>query len=449
MHYIKILKFGGSSVANPERIENVCDIINKRAKFGDVVIQSAMGSDSKNKQKITDLLIEAGKLANEGNGTKQIVDEIRKRHLDVIANLKLSENLLDAEFHELEAVLYQKNPNFGQWMDNIQSFGERMIVKIVAARLRKKGIHADGFNSCDIGLLTNSNYGNASPLHHAYTSIKRSLNNYNGIAIVTGFIGVDETGHITTLGRGGSDYSAAIIAVALNADLIELWTDVNGIRTANPQIVEKTRIIDQMSYDEAKELAFYGAKLHPRTIWPAMSARIPVYIYNTFDPDGGFTKITYNKIPREGVVKGITCVKEISVITINSPRMIDTPGFLKQVSEIFEKNKIAIDMVSTSEANISLTTDGKRNFKEVIKNLKMLDYEITVKVIEGSAKICVVGEGMKHIPGVAARIFSVLARKHINIEAISQGASEINITFLVREQDANKAVNEIHKEFFN
>jgi len=223
---------------------------------------------------------------------------------------------------------------------------------------------------------------------------------------------------------------------------------VNGIKSAHPKIVPGAHTIRNMSYDEAKELSFYGAKLHPKTIWPAMEKNIPVHIMNTFDPEGEFTVITHEKKVEEEVMKGITCDKGNYIVSMSSPRMIGQSGFLARILDAFEINRTDIDMVSTSESSVSLTINNNELMKAILKDMEGLDETMEVKVVENKSIICVVGEGMKHVAGTSGRIFSALGKAGISVEAISQGASEINITFIVDDKDADNAVKAVHEEFF-
>ena len=446
---MKVMKFGGSSVGGVEQIRNTCEIIKKRANPGDIIIESAIGTDPKlgRNEKVTDMLINLCKI--EPIEEKKIIfDNISSRHYEIIEGLALEKGIISREMTELEGYSQSNLKYSALALDTLQSFGERMSVKIVAAQLKKMGINANSIEAYNVGLFTDSNYGKAVPLPEAYGKIKEALEKVVGILVITGFIGANMEGNITTLGRGGSDYSAAIFAAALDAECLELWTDVNGIKSANPKIVPNAKTIRNMSFNEAKELSFYGAKLHPKTIWPAMRKSIPVHIMNTFDPDGEFTIITNKSERNDSIVKGITCDRKNYMININSPNMIEQSGFLARVFDAFEMNATSVDMVSTSEASISLTIKDVKMLRAIIADIEDLDASMSVKVEDGKAIICIVGDGMKHVPGVSGKICSTLGKEGINIEAISQGASEINITLIVKDEDAENAVRTIHKEFF-
>ncbi len=447
---MKVLKFGGSSVAGANQIKQVTEIIRKRTRPEDIIVVSALGKDKERDVKVTDLLIQLFEAVSKNRCYKSIYEKVLRRHYSVIDSLELKREIIAQEVRELQMALNEKKSK-NKWCDQIVSFGERMATKIIAAYLNKNGIKASPYNSYDLGLLTDSNFGNAKPLPDVYKRIKENVKSIKGsLIVVTGFIGKDLDGDITTLGRGGSDYTAAIFAAALDAEALEIWTDVSGIKTTDPKIVRNAKTIGEISYEEAKELSYYGAKLHPKTILPAMKKNIPVYIFNTFDPEGPYTKITNRRVRSEGIVKGIMHSKGNYVITISSPKMIDESGYLAKVFDIFGNNKISVDLVSTAESKISVTVRGQNSdgLKKVIRELKKIDEEVKVSVDKNKSVIFVVGEGMKHVPGVAGKIFSAMGRENINIELISQGASEINISFVVDDKDAEKAVKVLHREYF-
>lgn len=446
---MKVMKFGGSSVGSADAIRQTCELIKARAKPGDVIIESAVGTDTKagKMTKVTDMLIEFNREVST-DCKHEIMEKIMQRHMEILKNLDINISVLGPEFTELNQLSYE-DLKTKQGLDHCMSLGERMSVKMVAAQLNKMGLDAEPLTAYKVGLVTDSNFGSAVPLQESYKKIREALAGFNQTyMIITGFIGADQEGRITTLGRGGSDYSAAIFAAALGAEHLELWTDVNGIKSAHPKIVPEAHTIRHMSYDEAKELSFYGAKLHPKTIWPAMERNIPVYIMNTFDPDGEYTVITHERKMKESVVKGITCNSGNCMLVISSPRMIEQSGFLARVLDAFEVNVTDIDMVSTSEASISLTIKDTKMLNAIMAELKEMDPSLSIKVMENRSIVCVVGEGMRHATGTSGRLFSALGKARINVEAISQGASEINMTFVVSDEDASKAIQTVHNEFF-
>ncbi len=436
-----IMKFGGTSVGNAERIKNIADIIKSNIKRKPVVVVSAVA-------KITDALI---KLANEcakGKGDK-LLENIVITHYRILKQLSIDKRLLDEEIKELRNLTNKaKSESYvdTEILDSFQSFGERMSSKIVAEQLCKIGIKAQAFNSWELGFLTDSEFGRAEPLEIIYQNLNANIKKLKVVPVITGFIGKTENGEITTLGRGGSDYTAAIIGAALDADEIQIWTDVNGIMSTDPKIVSNAKIIERILFAEASELAYFGARvLHPKTIAPAMNKKIPVNVLNSLNPRGKGTTIVSKVKKNKYIVKAIACKKNITLINVNSTRMLGAYGFLARLFDIFDEYRKNVDVVSTSEVSVSLTIDNDENINNIEREIKEI---ANVNIAKNKAIICVVGEGMRHMPGVAGRTFTALGRNKINIEMISQGASEINLTFIVDGKDAEKAVKVIHKEYF-
>ncbi|MAG91656.1 hypothetical protein CMO83_03200 [Candidatus Woesearchaeota archaeon] len=435
------MKFGGTSLGDADRINSATNIIKSKTDQKPVVVVSAVA-------KITDLLI---KLINECamGGGSNILKGIQQRHLEILKQLNIDQSLLDNDFEELSKAARRVNNESrinDKLLDYFQSFGERMSSKIVAALLNKKDINAQALNSYDIGFLTNSNFGEAEPLQSVYTNIKNNLKRTKVVPVITGFIGKTENGEITTLGRGGSDYTAAIIGASIDADEIQIWTDVDGIKSSDPKIVKNARTLGKVSFAEASELAYFGAKvLHPKTILPAMNKNIFVKVLNSFNPKNSGTTILKDSYRNKQVIKAIVCKKNITLINIESTRMLGTYGFLATIFDIFNKNGKSVDVVSTSEVSVSLTIDNDENIEDILSELKEI---ANVQLLKNRAIVCVVGEGMKNTPGIASRTFGSLAKGKINIEMISLGASKINITFIVDGKEVEKAVNILHDEFY-
>ena len=436
-----VMKFGGTSVGNAERIGKTAGIIKSQTGRKPVVVVSAI-------TKITDTLIRLANESVQGKGN-DVFDSIKNIHIDIIYKLNLEKSLLDEDFKELSGLIEKAkslksiDPKI---LDYFQSFGERMSSKIVAAQLNQIGVDSRAFNSWDLGFLTNSDFGNAEPLEITYKNLKKNLQKLNFVPVITGFIGKTENGETTTLGRGGSDYSAAIIGSAIDAEEIQIWTDVNGIMSADPKIVKSAKTLEKVSFAEASELAYFGAKvLHPKTILPAMKKNIAVRVLNSFNPKGKGTAIIMRINNGSSPVKAIAYKKNITLINIDSTRMLGAYGFLAKLFNIFDKYGKSVDVVSTSEVSVSLTVDNDKNLDEIIGELKSV---AEVNITKNKSIICIVGEGMKHTTGIAGRTFTALGRNNINIEMISQGASEINVTFIVDGNDAEKSVRILHKEYF-
>ena len=398
-----VMKFGGTSLGDADRINSATNIIKSKTDQKPVVVVSAVA-------KITDLLI---KLINECamGGGSNILKGIQQRHLEILKQLNIDQSLLDNDFEELSKAARRVNNESrinDKLLDYFQSFGERMSSKIVAALLNKKDINAQALNSYDIGFLTNSNFGEAEPLQSVYTNIKNNLKRTKVVPVITGFIGKTENGEITTLGRGGSDYTAAIIGASIDADEIQIWTDVDGIKSSDPKIVKNARTLGKVSFAEASELAYFGAKvLHPKTILPAMNKNIFVKVLNSFNPKNSGTTILKDSYRNKQVIKAIVCKKNITLINIESTRMLGTYGFLATIFDIFNKNGKSVDVVSTSEVSVSLTIDNDENIEDILSELKEI---ANVQLLKNRAIVCVVGEGMKNTPGIASRTFGSLAK---------------------------------------
>ncbi|MBI2657390.1 lysine-sensitive aspartokinase 3 [Candidatus Woesearchaeota archaeon] len=435
------MKFGGTSVGDADRIANVANIVKSNVKRNPVVVVSAV-------TKITDALIRLGKESAQGKG-HETLEHIRKTHFEIIERLGMGKELLKEDLNELESLADQIRSSKGineKTLDQIQSFGERMSSKIIASQLNKIGIKSQSFDSWQLGFLTNEEFGEAEPLDASYANLNKNIKKLDIVPVITGFIGKTEKGEITTLGRGGSDYTAAIIGAAAGADEIQIWTDVNGVMSTDPKIVANARTLEKVSFAEASELAYFGARvLHPKTILPAMKKNIPVKVLNSFNPENEGTVIVNMPYRDNNAVKAIAHKKNIALVNIDSTRMLGAYGFLARLFGIFDKYRKSIDVVSTSEVSVSLTIDSEENIGSILQELKEI---ADVELIRNKAIICIVGEGMRKTPGIAGRTFTALGKSKINVEMISQGASEINITFIVDSKDAEKAVRVLHEEYF-
>ncbi len=436
LHMI-VMKFGGTSVGSASMIKEAVSIVKANTDRQPIVVVSAIS-------KITDMLIDSAK--KESEEREKVLRDIKDKHNAIIAELGLKKETASKEIEELHQMAIQlKNPTKKE-MDKLVSFGERISSAIFAEAAAKQGIDAKNYNAYDIGMITDQNFGSAEVLPEAYSLIEINISKMQHIPVITGFIGKSKNGDITTLGRGGSDYTAAIIGAAVNADEVQIWTDADGIMTADPRIVENARTIDTVSFGEASELAYLGAKvLHPKTILPVMNKGIPVRVLNTYNPKGKGTKIVMNAENGSERITSITYKKNVSIITINSARMFLLHGFLHKIFKTFDEHKVSVDMISTSEVSVSVTVDNKANtdITGLIEDLRKI---AEVEIESNKASVSVVGRGIKKEHGITGEIFSALSE--INIEMISQGASEINIGMVLNEEDSDKAVREIHNAFF-
>ncbi|MDP2750365.1 MAG: aspartate kinase [Nanoarchaeota archaeon] len=443
---IVVMKFGGTSVGNANRIRTVADIVKTRidpkkeaSKSGlPVVVVSAVTG-------MTDLLIKAGQEALKKN---LIMDQITDIHLKILEDLNLTEKVIEKDLENLGKHLKKiadKGDLDRQELDELMSFGERMSSKIVAAHLNSVGIDAKAESSYDVGFVTNSNYGEAEILDQTYDNLAHSLKKRKEVVVITGFIAKDLHGKITSLGRGGSDYTAAILGAALNVDEIEIWTDVDGIMTCDPRLVPNAKSIGVISFAEATELAYFGAKvLHPKTILPAMRKRIPVRVLNTHNPTHPGTLIISDEEKIEGIIKAIAFKRNVTLINITSTRMLYTHGFLSKVFEVFDRYKVSVDLVATSEVTVSITPNTAHHIAEIKKDLSRVAH---VDVEEGRAMISVVGKGLQDTPGISSRIYKALGNAHVNVEVISQSYG-INQSVIVDGKDLERGVKAIHAEFF-
>ena len=434
-----VMKFGGSSVANAERIRNVVNVIKLNMHREPVVVVSALGG-------ITDSLIKSAELAADGGEAEEIC-MIEKRHLEVISDLGIPDAAVKKDLQDLR-VLMKDIAVLGKLtqktLDRVVSFGERMSSKIIASYMQKAGIAAKAYNSYDIGMLTDSGFGGADIFPRTYGLIAKAMENIEGVVpVITGYIGMDKNGDITTLGRGGSDYTASIMGAALDVEEIQIWTDVDGIMTADPKIVKDAKNIVEVSYDEASELALLGAKvLHPKTILPAINKNIPVRILNTFNP-GHRGTVVLKDIKKRRRIASITCKKKMTVINIYSTKMSFAREFIGKVFEVIDSLGFSVDIISASDSTVSITIDGDKDTNELVQKLRD---RASVAVIENRAKISLVGKNMSFTPGQLGKLSSSLS--DMRIEMASSGASDMSQSFVVEEKVADEAVIKLHKTFF-
>ena len=437
-----IMKFGGSSVADEQKINNVAEIVKSKAAENPVVIVSALGG-------VTDSLLKTAKLS-QSSDWKEAAQKVISRHRNVLHSLRLEDSMLDEDFSELESAfssISSKKQLSQSALDLAASFGERMSSKIVAACIRSKGMECAAYNAYDLGMVTDSNFGNADILPETYSAIKREFSRIGKgiIPVITGYIGKDRNGEITTLGRGGSDYTASIIGAATGAEEIQIWTDVNGIMTADPNVVKDARNIKEFSYQEEAELEFLGAKtLHPKGILPAMQHGIPVAVLNTMNPSGAGTRIC-NDISEESRIASITSRAGIDAIILLKSDMRAGEDTMHQAIGILKEHRIGVDLILTSRSTITIAIDNAPA-QELDEALKELNVICEAKLKAGLSKVSLVGKSIGSIPGINARILSSV--KDLSISAVSFGGSENSESFIVKQEDAEKAVRQLHREFF-
>jgi aspartate kinase len=450
-----VMKFGGTSVQDAAAIEQVIGIVKSRLSRRPIVVASAMA-------KVTDALIRCAQLAQQGSeieAQQLIADVLAKRHHEVVAQLihdnlrqKLLQDAIDKYLDEIRtlvhglAILGELSPRS---LDAVASYGERLSTLILSAAMQECGLNAELVDAREL-IITDEDYTKAAPLMDLSLSriheILLPLVKKGAVPITQGFIGSARPGITTTLGRGGSDYSAAIIGALIEAEEIEIWTDVDGVLTADPKIVPQARLLERVTFQEASELAYFGAKiLHPSTILPAIEKNIPVHVYNTKRPESAGTHIVARETNngQAGCIKSIAYKEGLTIINVYSTRMLLAHGFLKSIFEVFDGYETSVDLVATSEVNVSLTIDDTRHLDKIVSALKEFSM---VTVEQNKAIICLVGEPMRSTPGIAARVFGAI--RDISVNMISQGASEINVSFIVNESDVLTAVQRLHREFF-
>ncbi len=429
-----VMKFGGSSVESSSAIEHVREIVRSHATLPVLVVVSAIG-------KTTNRLLHLAQDAVDGRRPAALIkfDELRADHFDIADHFDAN-SLIDPLFAELAelvrglAVLGELTPRS---LDAIASYGERLSSLIVAKALGAQ--HADARDY----IVTDKRHTQAAPLY-PQTYARLSKLPAADVTVMGGFIGATEAGVTSTLGRGGSDFTASIAGAALRATEIQIWTDVDGMLTADPRVFPGGHRVKSISFAEAAELAYFGAKvLHPSTVLPAMEKGIPVVILNSRRPELSGTRIVREAVPCRNAVKSIACKTNITLVNITSTRMLMAHGFLRRIFEVFDRYETSVDMLATSEVSVSLTIDTSAQLPAIVKELEEIA-QVTVE--NGQAVVCLVGENIRHTPGVAARVFAAL--QPINVRMISQGASRMNISLVVAGPDLPKAVESLHAEFF-
>jgi aspartokinase/homoserine dehydrogenase 1 len=459
-----VMKFGGTSVGSAERMKNVAEIVAQHAQRTEVaVVVSAMGG-------VTDMLIRAASEASQGDREhwKNSRRELARRHREVADQLlKAGEQavvlprLADAvaNFEDLCSGFSLVREVTPRAMDTLSSLGEVMSANLIAAILRSRGTPAEAVDAAEL-IVTDDSFGNATPLFEETNAKTRQrlagLRRRGVLPVITGFRGATRSGACTTLGRGGSDYSGTIVGAALDADEVWIWTDVDGVMTADPRLVPEARILPEISYREAIELSFFGAKvLHPKTIQPVMKKKIPVWIKNSFNPDCPGTRIVHSATNNRQGVKAITSVSKADIITLSGKDTLSFPRLAAKAFSSFSMDEIPTLMVTQSSADNVLcfaVHDGDvRRVKAHLERsfeLELLhDRMAAIEVMPHVAIVVAIGENMKGIPGIAGRAFGALGEHGINVIAIAQGSSELSISFAVKSPDVKEAVKAIHEEF--
>lgn len=445
-----VAKFGGTSVADAAAIRRLIEIVRGRAAARPVVVVSALSN-------VTDALLRLNSLveADDGAAVDAAVRALVERHAETASDLSGAEAALEQIRLDAGALSRELTGALGRRLsaaelDAVAGRGELWSSRLIAAAMAGAGLDAVWVDIRPI-MVTDDRFTRATPLGEVFEARAREvlapLANAGRIPVTQGFIGATADGRPTTLGRGGSDFTAALLGAALEVERVEIWTDVNGLMTADPRIVPSARTLAEASYEEAAELATFGAKvLHPATAQPLVRAGIPIVVLNSTRPDEAGTVIEPSaQLERMGdsPIRSISFKRGITVVNVRAPRMLGAFGFLRAMFEVFERHEVVVDVLASGEVSVSLTVEDRSRLDSVVRELSELG---EVWVEHGRAIVAVVGIGLRTSPGVAARLFKAV--HPANVEVISQGASAINMTFVVREEDGPGVVQRLHMEFF-
>jgi len=458
-----VLKFGGTSVSSPQNIRNVAIIIKKLTKEHKIIpVFSAISGVTDDLIRITNLIQNRNK-----EGASLIAKKIIKMHTDIasqcVKNPKIKKDLLNKmksdldEFQDLlhgMLLLGEVTPRSSDYMI---SFGERLSINLVAFMLNELGIKAVPLTGKDVGIVTDSNFGGAKPLMdttrlHVSHTIENLLQKKT-MPVIGGFAGADQHGNITTFGRGGSDYTATIIASSIKADEVWLMSDVDGLMTTDPKIIKNAKLIKEVSYIEAMEMALFGAKyIHPRALEPLVAKKIPLRIRNTFNLDNPGTLVTATpQADTQKTVKCVSTIRHTGLIDVRGGSMVGAPGTAATIFSILAKEGINIMMISQSPSESSISIIVKKNdLDKAVNSLEMNLLGKVIKKVDVTVDVSIlalIGSGMRGITGVASKVFTAVAKKGVNVIMIAQGSSELNLAFVVKDSDCNAAVQALHDEF--
>jgi aspartokinase/homoserine dehydrogenase 1 len=462
---LQVMKFGGTSLGDATCMARTAQLIAQGARAGTcVAVVSAMSG-------VTNRLIEAAQRAGSGEkdqGTA-VLEALRKQHAEALKSLVREDSARRAVEEEMEEVLAEGSRLFDgtallreltpRTLDAISSLGERLSAPLVAGAVRELGLQSEAVDATEV-IITDGFHGGAEPLmdrtREECEVRLRPLLEKGIVPVVTGFIGASTEGKLTTLGRGGSDYSATILGAAMNADEVIIWTDVDGVLTADPRLVPEARTIPVISYREAAELAFFGAKvLHPKTLKPVMQAAIPVWIRNSFAPERPGTLITPAGRSTGGGVKALTAIQDVALISVGGPGIVGLPDVVGRTFSTTAEVRANVLLISQSSsqndicfivsaADAPRTVDAlRREFAQDLAHEKVEHITVDTNI----AIVAVVGENMRGTPGVAGKTFNALGRENVNLIAIAQGSSESNISFVVEEKAMKTALITTHREF--
>jgi len=457
-----VMKFGGTAIDSPDKVRHVAQLVKSHKKGNDIVcVVSAVRG-------MTDGLLSIADSVKRGDKSSidEFVEKSSKIHVDIaqgISDKKLKGEAVAA----VEKIISELQDVLGgivllgevtpKSLDYLMSFGERLSTPIVSFALQDIGIRSDHLTGKEAGILTDSNFGEARPLIDT-TKLRvnhklEPLLKQDSVPVVTGFIGADQYGNTTTIGRGGSDYTATIIAASINADEVWLWSDVDGLMTADPKIVKDAQVLKEVSFSEAMEMALFGAKyMHPRALEPVIETKIPLRIRNTFNIKHPGTVITQNPSKEsQKIVKSVSAIRHTALIDVSGGGMVGAPGTAARIFDTLAKNRVNIMMISQSPSESSISMVVRKS--DLDKATTTLELNLLGKVIkqvkvnDDVAVIAVVGSGMRGIKGVAAKVFGAVAKHGVNVIMITQGSSELNLAFVVNDSNCGQAVQALHDEF--
>ena len=458
-----VMKFGGTAVASADRVKHVAQLVQMHKPNCEIVtvISAVRG--------MTDGLLSIVDSVKRGDRASidEFVKESAKIHLDIAGGAIFDSKLKNAAIMTIEKIISELKDVLGgivllgevtpKSLDYLISFGERLSTPIISFALQDIGIRSDYLGGKEAGILTDSNFGEARPLIDT-TKLRVShklepLLKAGAVPVVAGFIGADQYGNITTIGRGGSDYTATIIAASLNADEVWLWSDVDGLMTADPKIVKDAKVLQEVSFSEAMEMALFGAKyMHPRALEPVIETKIPIRIRNTFNVNHTGTLITQNPSKKsQKIVKSVSAIRHTALVDVSGGGMVGAPGTAAKIFDTLARNRVNIMMISQSPSESSISMVLRKN--DLDKATAVLELNLLGRVIkqinvnDDVAVIAVVGSGMRGIKGVAAKVFGAVAKEEVNVIMIAQGSSELNLAFVVNDDDCERAVRALHDEF--
>lgn len=448
-----VIKFGGTSVGDADRVANAIDIVAARRDRNPIVVVSALSG-------VTNQLVEASEAAREQQPERvaEIIAAVRARHEDVA--IRLVQHKLDflesfrsqlrTQIEQIDtilrgiALLGEITPRA---RDKVMSIGEKLSSVLFAYTMKMRALNAEHVHSERV-IFTNDQFCAATPLmaltREAAQRELLPLVERNIIPVMGGFIGRAPDGAITTLGRNGSDYSAAIVAAAMDAEEVQIWTDVDGLLTSDPRVVRDARVIDLLSFDEAAELAQFGAKLHPKTLEPAVTANIPVRVLNTHNPSSPGTLITRVGAAVSAGPRSVARKKNVTMVHVTSNQMLGTHGFLAELFEVFAQLRISVDLIATSEVSVTVTVDEKHDIEELTRRIE--DLQAQVELIDGQSIIAVVGQNLMADSRTGARVLESLHGTAVKM--ISLGRSGLNLSLVVDDADSDRAIQSIHHALF-